>query len=285
MDDEDAAHIAAGDARRLRTRDDFGLLELIDARQRVLRTLPLRAPARAPPARRSTVPPRRSSSSSAGRMRGSGTRSHRFDCGRRRRQEAGHDCLRPGAVGSGRRAVRFDAHYLAICAQRVEAGCFSRRFPAAEHPSEIAELVAASRQFPLTHLGRPQIGEGQAHIGAQPPQPRVSTARRRVYSSGGGAHVQAAPPVDWQHLGHHHHVLADAGDSLAVERDARIGPPTGGETFRQRDVHARARAARTCGLSGASCASSCDRQRQRLSASARGHHARKLAPHPAPECA
>ena len=154
----------------------------------------------------------------------------------RRGEETGQDALRLRTFGGRCGAVGLDVDHLALGAKSIEAGGLACRFAAAEHVGKLAQLIAAARQFPLARLRRPQIGECQPQIGAEPSHRVIGPARGRFDARGRGAHLEAAPAGDRQQLRHHHHVLGDAGDRFAVEGHPRIRPSAGREDVGPRDV-------------------------------------------------
>ena len=133
-----------------------------------------------------------------------------------------------------------------------------------------AQPIARGGQLTLAHLRRHELRERQPQVRTRAPRPR----RPHGWSSrrpGLAAACTCKPrrSGDRQRLRHHRHVLGDAGDRLAIEREARIRPSARRSTS-ARATSTAARIARTRGLVGRQPRQSFRlRQGQRLSADAR----------------
>ena len=188
-----------------------------------------------------------------------GARHQLVDGGQHRRRSGRPDRLDRGGVGGGAARnpasiacacarsmaaiarVGIDVDHFAFGPQAIESGGFTGLLSSAENAGQLVQAVTASRQFPFAFLRRPEIGKGQAQVGADAADPILGAGRARRDASGGRADVQPAAPRDGQRLRDHDHVLRDTGHRLAVEGDARIWPPPCRQRVGTRDVDCRAR--------------------------------------------
>ena len=102
---------------------------------------------------------------------------------------------------------------------------------------QFVQPIAAANELAFPLLRGPEVSERQPKIGAHAPNPIVG-ARRAGFDAGVcRAHLESSPACHRQRLRHHEHVLRHARNCLAIERDARIGPPRSGQDVGSHDIH------------------------------------------------
>ena len=283
----DAADVAAADGRRLRAGHDFRLgnpppvggalgearrLDLLAQRQQLaarrLGALDQRVDRRAAPAAPATRRRRRCAT----------------DRPARRRSPRGVACARARSVAAAARSASTSS---------TSRSARSRSKPAASPAaSRLARMSASSRsrsRAAVSSRSRTCAATSCANASRRSARARriASSARldAGVDQSRRRLHFEAAPPGDRQRLRDHHHVLGDAGDRLAIEREPRIRPSAGREHVGAGDVDAGAdRAhARTVGRQPRQRLGL--GQRQRLGADARAADCTPPAWRRAPQCA